>query len=229
MTTHEMRSRGETKSFQSLSRYKMPWTKNPNHERGKVQLRHDKLFLDGKTCSIDNLDSLPVEFRPETLCTKTNNNITEFFRRGSPLSNHYICQFTLNGERYNSAEQYLMTTKAELFGDHDSVVAIKRESNPRVQKELGKKVKNFNRDTWISEAPRILFNGLLEKFKQNDNLTSYLLGTGRTSIVEANPNDLLFGAGVSRESPQIWHKENWKGKNILGMALEKVRTALSEQ
>ena len=63
--------------------------------------------------------------------------------------------------------------------------------------------------------------------RNSSKMITYLLGTGKTLIVEANQNDLLFGAGVSLESPQIWHKENWRGKNILGMILEKVR--VSEQ
>ena len=121
-----------------------------------------------------------------------------------------------------------MAAKAELFGDHERVVAIKREMEPRVQKSLGGKIKNYNRETWITEAPRILFKGLLEKFKQNDELATYLLATDQTTIVEANPKDSLFGVGMSLENSEIWNKEKWKGKNIQGITLEKVRAALRE-
>ena len=200
----------------------------PGHDKKQIQLKQDRFLLNGSVYTIDNLDSLPAKFKPDALCTKTNNNITAFFQKGSPLSNHHYCKFNVGGETYNCAEQYLMAAKAELFGDHERVVAIKREMEPRVQKSLGGKIKNYNRETWITEAPRILFKGLLEKFKQNDELATYLLATDQTTIVETNPKDSLFGVGMSLENSEIWNKEKWKGKNIQGITLEKVRAALRE-
>ena len=69
----------------------------------------------------------------------------------------------------------------------------------------------------------------MEKFKQNDGLAAFLLATENTAIAEANPKDLLFGVGIGLEDPQVFQKESWKGRNILGLTLEKVRAAIREQ
>ena len=212
--------------FKSIQHFQ---NQKPAQERKPVTLKQDKLILDGKVYSVDNLDSLPTDFKPSMLCTKTKNNITAFFRQGSPLSNHHACKFTVNGESYTSAEQYLMAAKVELFGDHESVVSIKRATNPKIQKSLGGKIKGYVKETWISEAPSILLKGLMEKFKQNDGLAAFLLATENTAIAEANPKDLLFGVGIGLEDPQVFQKESWKGRNILGLTLEKVRAAIREQ
>ena len=105
-----------------------------------------------------------------------------------------------------------MAAKAELFGDHERVVAIKREMEPRVQKSLGGKIKNYNRETWITEAPGIFFKGLLEKFKQNDELATYLLATDQTTIVEANPKDSFLVWERVLRTLKSGIKKNGKGK-----------------
>ena len=110
--------------------------KKLGHDKKEIQLKQDMFLLKGSVYTIDNLDSLPAKFKPDALCTKTNNNITALFRKGSPLSNHHYSKFCVGGETYNCAKQYLMAAKAELFEDHERVVAIKREMEPRVQKSL---------------------------------------------------------------------------------------------
>ena len=70
--------------------------------------------------------------------------------------------------------------------------------------------------------------GILAKFTQCPIPKSVLLNTGTRNILEANPNDLFFGVGVSLFSQHLWDKGKHKGLNIMGKVLQKVRSKLCE-
>ena len=192
----------------------------------EVYLKQDKLSLKGKWYNPDELDKLPAGFSPSELSTPEKNGITAFYSKRSPLSNHYICDFKVKGETYNCLEQYLMIQKANLFGDHQSVTAIAKEENPIIQKKIGSKIANFQRDVWKMEAGKILYEGLCAKFSQNPTLCKFLLDTKDTVLVEANPRDSFFGIGIGLDNPAVWDDSSWKGSNLQGATLQKVRNFL---
>jgi hypothetical protein len=49
--------------------------------------------------------------------------------------------------------------------------------------------KNFGEETWRKERERIVLEGSLLKFRQNEELKQYLFETGDKTIVEASPGD----------------------------------------
>ena len=122
-------------------------------------------MLDGKLCKAEDLDLLPKKYKLESLFIASCKGITAYFTKNSPLSNHYKCQFKLEGERYNCMEQYLMSAKAALINDQQSVVNICKSQDPVQQKRLGGKIMNFRQDTWSAEAEKILFKGLFANFE----------------------------------------------------------------
>ena len=62
-----------------------------------------------------------------------------------------------------------------------------RESSPRKQKALGKKVKGFDNKTWNKEREGIVEEGNWWKFKMNkEGLGEKLLETGERELVEVN-------------------------------------------
>ena len=126
-------------------------------------------------------------------------------------------------------EQYLMSAKAELFGDQQSVVKIHRTRDPVEQKRLGHKIQNYRQDKWESEMEGILFKGLMAKFEQNLDAANFLLATEDNNIIEANPKDSVFGVGLGLNQQDIWKRSMWKGANIQGKTLEKVRSILKEK
>ena len=65
--------------------------------------------------------------------------------------------------------------------------------------------------------------GLSAKFSQNPELRQALEDTGSKTLVEANPKDTYWGAGLSLECEQVWEQHNWKGKNMLGKLLVQLR------
>ena len=151
----------------------------------------------------------------------------EFFY-GGIFSQFFPCTFTEMGVTYNSAEQYMMAQKALLFDDIKTYDKIMSLSNPSKIKALGRLVKNFNQEIWDKHKEDIVFNGNLLKFSQNKKLCKQLLATGDKEIVEASPTDTIWGIGLAETDPDIYDKSKWRGTNLLGKAIMKVRDVLKD-
>ena len=64
------------------------------------------------------------------------------------------------------------------------------------------------------------------KFKQNQELTNYLLSTKKRILVEASPYDAIWGIGMSVNDENAMNPKEWQGLNLLGYALMEVRDIL---
>lgn len=169
-----------------------------------------------------------------------SNNLWEketnefIFFHGGVLSNwfksSFYSNFTIDGELYmfNCSEQYMMAMKAHIFGDEDIKEEIMSINDPRKQKELGRKVKNFDNQVWLTKARDVVYNACFDKFYQNDKLFSILLSTEKKIIAEASSYDNLWGIGLSYNDHKIHWPNQWCGKNWLGQVLMKVRSDLAD-
>lgn len=151
------------------------------------------------------------------------NRFYYFYETKHPFSQWYKCKFELNGCKFSSAEQFMMYSKANLFNDSESAKMILSTSNTRKQKEIGRKVKGFNKEKWNKKALEIVYEGNYEKFNQNEELKKVLLSTKGHMIVEASPYDKIWGIGLSEEDSQISNILNWQGTNWLGIVLTELR------
>lgn len=127
---------------------------------------------------------------------------------------------------FPSAEHWMMLQKALLFKDVEmarEILAAPGE-NMALVKSLGRKVKNFDEDEWVRERERIVLEGNLHKFRQNEELRAKLLATGNKRIVEASPRDRIWGIGFG-EKNGLKNRQRW-GLNLLGSALEQTRAML---
>ncbi|MCG7384480.1 NADAR family protein [Paenibacillus sp. ACRRY] len=148
---------------------------------------------------------------------------TFFWRTASPFSQWHPADFTVNGISYTSAEQYMMHQKALLFGDQAMGDKILKASSASVQKKLGRQVAGFDQKIWEANCKRIVYEGNQAKFTQNEDLLAALLATRGTTLVEASPDDRIWGVGLAEEDPRIRHRRTWRGTNWLGEILTRLR------
>ena len=93
------------------------------------------------------------------------------------------------------AEQYMMHGKAIVFGDREIAEQILAATQPRAQKALGRKVRNFDDVIWKKNRESIVLAGNRLKFTQNEHLKTALVATrGR-----AGSNDHQYVVLTDRE------------------------------
>jgi ribA/ribD-fused uncharacterized protein len=139
-------------------------------------------------------------------------------------------RFTEEGEEekvtFPSAEHWMMVQKALLFGDGEmarEILAVEEVSSASMSqvKSLGRSVQNFDEEKWVAERERVVLEGNMHKFEQNEDLRKKLVATGTKMIVETSPRDRIWGVGFG-EKNALNMKERW-GLNLLGKALVETR------
>ena len=154
-------------------------------------------------------------------------NFTAFFGADDVFSNWHRCRFEYRGHQFTSVEQFMMFAKAKLFDDEASATVVLATNDPRDQKALGRKVTGFDATLWEARRESIVFVGCREKFGQNPGLRSVLLASAPTVLVEASPWDRIWGVGLRERDPLIADPSKWRGLNLLGTTLMRVRDALA--
>lgn len=161
-----------------------------------------------------------------------------FFLTG-PLSQWHPSTFTVTKwgnvpHTFNCAEQYMMAAKAKLFEDHvafDMIMKVQHTGGnfnavPKRQKELGRKVRNFDEKKWNANARSIVLHANLAKFGQDEKLYEFLKMTSPLHLVEGASYDPVWGVGLAWSDPKIENPWNWQGTNWLGETLMEVRKIL---
>ncbi len=145
------------------------------------------------------------------------------------LSNWYLSDFEIDGIKYTSMEQYMMYKKAILFNDDEIAQQILATSNVGKIKALGRSVKNYDDIIWNGLRQIIVYKGLLEKFRQNDDLRKKLLDTKQNILAECAVQDKVWGIGLSMKDDNRFDLNEWQGQNLLGFSLMSVRTELNNE
>lgn len=142
------------------------------------------------------------------------------------LSNWYLSEFTIKNITFYSIEQYMMYQKAMLFQDIITAEQILQTSNQGHIKMLGRSVKNYDDIIWNGMRQLIVYEGLLAKFQQNENLHQKLLHTNDAILAECAVQDRIWGIGLSMTDENRFNMSKWRGQNLLGFTLMQVRNIL---
>lgn len=145
------------------------------------------------------------------------------------LSNWYHSDFIIDGTVFSSMEQLMMYQKAIRFGDHSTALQILSTNNAADIKAFGRAVAGYDDHTWSGIRQVVVYEGLLAKFSQNEELKLKLLNTRDAILAECAVKDLIWGTGMSMKDPARFDRSGWKGQNLLGYTLMMVRERLQRE
>lgn len=141
--------------------------------------------------------------------------------RDGYLSNFYYSPFEEDGIKFETSEHYIMYKKAMLMGDMQTALYILGAREPKEAKALGRCVTPWNQGLWNDRMYGILLDALRLKFTQNKAIMYALLTTRGQDLVEASPDDSIWGIGISVEDAEAGAP--WQGENVLGRGLMQIR------
>lgn len=217
----------ENGEYKSLPQYHEGFSYDSSIPGDEEIKRQEYYKLNRKVSSIHRLEGVETNLQFNTSCSnellKDFNDFYFFWETDSPFSQWHKCSFKALGIDFNTAEQYMMFHKALLFNDEEIADKILATKNQREQKMLGREVVNFDDKIWKENARRIVYEANRYKFKQNDNLKLELLGTGKKLLVEASPDDSIWGIGLRKEDKRALNYNSWQGTNWLGYVLTLLR------
>ena len=145
------------------------------------------------------------------------------------MSNWYLSEFMVEGITFSSMEQYMMYKKAMLFQDRETAGKILQTDDVAEIKALGRGVRNFDDQIWTKSREEIVYKGIFEKFYQNPELMERLAETGEDVIAECAVKDCIWGIGLSMKDEDRFCVGKWKGQNLLGQILMRVREEIRHQ
>jgi len=174
---------------------------------------------------LEQIEKYPTSDKFWTLC----------FWHG-PFSQWFYSPFEINGIEYNCAEQYMMASKARMFGDFEAAAEImccggddaRFTKYPRQQQKIGRRVKKFIPENWNAVCRDFVLRGNLAKFSQNEELFEALEMTANYRLVEASPVDKIWGVGLAEDNPDAFNPDAWKGTNWLGDILTETRELICQ-
>ncbi len=144
------------------------------------------------------------------------------------LSNWYLSDFPADGRVFSSMEQYMMYQKTRVFQDGETAAEILAAADAGKIKALGRSVRHYDDTVWNGLRQLIVYDGLLAKFRQNGDLRKRLLETGGAVLAECAVQDRIWGIGLSMKDGRRFSMAEWRGQNLLGFALMRVRERLGE-
>ena len=196
----------------------------------KVYLRGDKLIIDNKTYSIDNVDELPPELHPRQFSFKTNKDWIVF---GGPqrvfnyMSNYYTAKMEYNGTMHDTLEHAYQYTKADRYNDIQSMNRLLCAKSAAEAKQIGFQIKNFQQADWDSVKTQVMEDLLRVKFSPQSELGERLKATTGKSLAEAGKSR-SFSIGMSLTHSSLFDTTKWSvNGNLLGKALMKIRSELN--
>ena len=139
-----------------------------------------------------------------------------------PFSQWSLSPFTENSFNFCNCEQYMMARKAVAFNDPVTFDKIMKEYNPKIIKDLGQQVGNFNQIEWDVIKYGIVKEGNRAKFTQNEKFRKLLQEVNGRTLVEASPYDRIWGVGLKQDDDRILDESKWLGENLLGKAITEI-------
>lgn len=131
------------------------------------------------------------------------------------LANYSNHGFTKNGIFYKTVEHYYQSEK---FDDPEIKKRIINAPTPKEASNIGRDRSNIRKDNFKEIKNQVMFDGILEKFRQNRDIAYKLIETRNKKIAEATIDEYYWGIGKDKS-----------GKNVIGDILVKVRERIKRE
>ena len=190
--------------------------------KGKCKLDHDTLIIRGTRYKVDTLHLLPDELAPYKLAQISTETTTVFHGHHSPLSNFHTSPFTIDGQHYHTAEQYIQHKKALHFNDYKVAQQILATKDPFEAKTLSRNIERYDKDSWKLVVKEVCYPGISAKFEQNILLKRFLKSTTPTQLAESS-YDKLWGTGLPLHDKNATNPSYWHNIGLLGEILMDLR------
>lgn len=128
------------------------------------------------------------------------------------FSNFALYPLKINGKTWATSEHYF---QAQKFENKTYQEKIRKSPSPMKAAELGRSRKVKIKRNWDRMKDNVMYDVVLAKFTQHEELKEKLLQTGNAILIEHTENDSYWGDGG-----------DGNGKNRLGKILMKVREKL---
>ena len=131
------------------------------------------------------------------------------------LANYSNHGFTLDGVFYKTVEHYYQAMK---YDDEEIRNRIINAETPKEASNIGRDRNNKRIDNFKAIKNEVMFNGILEKFRQNRDIAYKLVETRNEPIAEATIDEYYWGIGKDRS-----------GENNVGKILVSVRERIKRE
>lgn len=131
------------------------------------------------------------------------------------LANYSNYGFTKNGVFYKTVEHYYQSEK---FNNPEIKERIINAKTPKEASNIGRDRNNIRKPNFKNIKNEVMFEGILEKFRQNRDIAFKLIETRNKKIAEATIDEYYWGIGKDKS-----------GKNIIGDILVKVREKIKRE
>ena len=131
------------------------------------------------------------------------------------LANYSNHGFSIDGIYYKTVEHYYQAMK---FDDKNLRKRIINAKTPKEASNIGRDRNNKRINNFKSIKDEVMFNGVLEKFRQNRDIAYKLIETRNKHIVEATVDEYYWGIGKDKS-----------GENHIGGILVKVRERIKRE
>lgn len=133
-----------------------------------------------------------------------------------------------NTVSFPTSEHIFMYYKAVCFKDLSIASELLKTSDPKEAKRLGRKIKGFSEDIWQSYREDAMFTAVKMRAAFDSAYRQELISPlyqGKT-FVEASPYDKIWGIGMSEDDPDVDDESKWRGLNLLGKTLGRLRDGI---
>ena len=191
-------------------------------EINKVSMKVDKLCIDGRLFTVDEIHKLPSFLQPDKTAVISTDDAVVFFTKSAIFSNLHPLPIYIDGVNYSCNEHYFQHSKALMFKDFETASKIKSSTDPYEMMQLAKTIKGYKHSQWMQHAKQILKRANEAKYSQNEAARDALLATGGKQIGEASTNK-FYGIGLGLFSKKATDTSAWTGKNLMGTILTEIR------